>query len=408
MAVGAAGEYEYENGVRAVRAFAVTMPSGVRYWTVLDEDLAVVDVADAFLRHVRFGRDGAESTTRAYAGGIALFLRWCRRTGRDWIAGVEQLALFIVWLRHAGPAVSGIDAPAGGGQVLVGPGMDPVRRERRVNGVLAAVRGLVTHAVTCGTAPAGLLSLLYELADERELPVAARGGEGRLAWRMRARHRLCEPQEPVDRASDEEIVALLRACRSARDRLIVVLMARAGLRRSEVVGLRRCDVHLLLDSGLLGCGVERAHLHVVRRENVNGAWAKSRRQRVVPLDFLVVQAFDAYEFERLTVPAAQASDFVLVNLFRPPVGAPMPPGAVNTLMAALGRRAGLGRLVTPHQLRHAFGSNLVDAGGGIDEVQQLLGHACMSSTEVYLHPDPSRLRAAVDRVGTPRVAAGVR
>ena len=125
-----------------------------------------------------------------------------------------------------------------------------------------------------------------------------------MAWRMRARHRLREPETMVDRASDAEIVALLRACRSARDRLIVLLMARAGLRRGELCGLRRSDVHLLPDSRLLGCEVARAHLHVVRRDNPNGAWAKSRRQRVVPLDFLVVQAFDGYEFERLAVPRA--------------------------------------------------------------------------------------------------------
>jgi integrase/recombinase XerD len=64
-----------------VRAFPVRLPSGVRYWTVLNEDLAVVAEADAFLRHVRFGRDGSELTTRSYAGAIALFLRWCVRTG---------------------------------------------------------------------------------------------------------------------------------------------------------------------------------------------------------------------------------------------------------------------------------------------------------------------------------------
>ena len=63
-----------------MRAFPVRMPSGARYWTVLDEELAVVAVADSFLRQVRFGRDGAESTTRAYAGSIALFLRWCSLT----------------------------------------------------------------------------------------------------------------------------------------------------------------------------------------------------------------------------------------------------------------------------------------------------------------------------------------
>src|SRR5664279_4364059 len=93
-----------------MRAFCVRLPSGARYWTVLDEDLAVVAVADSFLRHVRFGRDGAESTTKSYAYSIALFLRWCARTGRTWQAGAEQLALFMTWLAHAGPAVSGAEA----------------------------------------------------------------------------------------------------------------------------------------------------------------------------------------------------------------------------------------------------------------------------------------------------------
>src|SRR5256885_576584 len=120
---------------------------------------------------------------------------------------------------------------------------------------------------------------------------AARGGAAGMWWGMGARHGLHEPERPVDRAADADIVAVLRACRSARDRLIVLLMARAGLRRAEVLGLRRSDVHLLLDSRVLGCEVTRAHLHVVRREdNPNGAVAKSRRQRIVPLDFVTVQA----------------------------------------------------------------------------------------------------------------------
>ncbi|MFY1674014.1 hypothetical protein ACN27G_29355 [Plantactinospora sp. WMMB334] len=46
------------------------------------------------------------------------------------------------------------------------------------------------------------------------------------------------------------------------------------------------------------------HLHVVWRDNVNRAWAKSRRQQTVPLDFLLVQAFDDYELERLAVARA--------------------------------------------------------------------------------------------------------
>jgi integrase/recombinase XerD len=392
-----------------VRAFAVRLPSGERYWTVLNDELGLVGEADSFLRQVRFGRGGSELTTRSYAGSIALFLRWCRLTGRTWQGGAEHLGLFMTWLRHAGPQASGPDAVAGGtGQVLAGPGARPARGARRVNAVLTAVRGFVVHAAVSGQGPAHLVPVLYEVADDRDLPELARGeGDGRMAWRMRARHRLREDERPVDRAADAEITALLRACLSARDRLIVLLMARAGLRRGEVCGLHRCDVHLLPDSRALGCEMPGTHLHVVRREdNLNGALAKSRRQRVVPLDFVTVQALDAYEFERLTVPAAAGSDFVLVNLFREPAGAAVPPAAVNGIISAAARRAGLDRRVTPHQLRHAFGSNIADAGGAADEIQDLMGHRSLSSTQVYLHPDPARLRAAVDRVPSPRLAGG--
>jgi hypothetical protein len=128
-----------------VRAFAVTMPSGERYWTVLDEALEVVPDADAFLFHVRFGRDGSELTTKAHAGGIALFLRWCGQTGRSWHEGVENLGLFMTWLRHGGPGQAVTDGPPG--RVLAGPGAPPVRGARRVNAVLAAVRGMAAHAV---------------------------------------------------------------------------------------------------------------------------------------------------------------------------------------------------------------------------------------------------------------------
>ncbi len=390
-----------------MRAFLVRLPSGVRYWTVLDEDLRVVPVADGFLRQVRFGRDGAESTTRSYACSIALFLRWCARTGRSWQAGVEQLGLFMTWLAHAGPQASGAGAGSGG-LVLSGPGGTPARGARRINVVLAAVRGMVVHAVAAGEAAGHLVPVLYEIADDRDLPGAARGEDGRMSWRMRARHRMHEVEKPVERAADADIAAVVIACRSARDRLIVLLMARAGLRRGEVAGLRRSDVHLLGDSRPLGCDTPRAHVHVVRRgDNPNGAWAKSRRQRAAPLDFLTVQAFDTYQFERMSVPGALGSDLVFVNLFRAPVGAPMRLDAVNDLVAAASRRAGIDPVLRPHQLRHAFGSNVADAGGGIDVIASLLGHASVSSSQVYVHPDPARLREAVQRVPSPRTGPAV-
>src|SRR5258708_2287079 len=114
------------------------MPSGVRYWTVVDGDLRPVPVADAYLRYVRFGRDDAESTTKSYAGAVALFLMWCELTGADWRTAAERMGSFILWLRH-----SPSGGRQGGGVVIAGPGANPVRGPRRINAVLAAVRGFL-------------------------------------------------------------------------------------------------------------------------------------------------------------------------------------------------------------------------------------------------------------------------
>jgi integrase/recombinase XerD len=376
-----------------VQAFPVRLRSGAVYWTVLDDALAVVAEADAYLHQLRFGRDAAESTTKSYAGALALYLGWCARTGQPW-ASAERLGWFMTWLQHtpAGPARP----------VVAGPGVRPVRRERRVNFVLTVVREFLRYGVEVGSAPPQVLSRLYRVSDDRHLPAEVRGESSELRYLAKPRHRLREPDAPVTNATDEEVLALLGACRSARDRLIIVCLARAGLRRGELCGLRREDVHLVVDARHLGCTVEREHLHVRRRENPNGALAKSRRVRVVPVDALVVLAFDHYAVERDACRPAWACDFVLVNLFREPVGAPMRPGALNELLAGLSRRAGLERQVHPHMLRHSFGTSLMAAGGTLDETQVLLGHGAITSTQAYLHPSQERLRAAVERIGVLR------
>ncbi|MDP4510366.1 tyrosine-type recombinase/integrase [Nonomuraea turcica] len=386
-----------------MQVFPVTLPSGARYWTVLDESMAVVPTVDEYLRHLRFGRDAAELTTKTYASGICLYLRWCQRTGRAWQSAAAFIGLFMTWLQHAPATATQAEWDPRGGEVRVGPGADPARGARRVNVILSAVRGFLLHAASSGEVPQEVLAQFYEVADARDLPIEARGIDAR--FRLRARHRMREARSAIDRATNEEIVALFRACHSARDRLIVALMARVGLRRGQLTGLRREDLHFLPDSTMLGCHVAGAHLHVVRRDNVNGAWSKSRPSRCLPVDFLVVQAHDQYVLERAACPQAEDSDFVLVNLFRPPLGVPMPPDAINRLITDLSRRAGLDRHLHPHMLRHAFGSNLGDAGAALDEIQELMGHASPTSSQRYLHPDPDRLRSAIIRVPSPRLKA---
>ncbi|MCT7350935.1 tyrosine-type recombinase/integrase [Streptomyces sp. 15-116A] len=99
----------------------------------------------------------------------------------------------------------------------------------------------------------------------------------------------------------------------------------------------------------------------------------------------------------------------MVNLFRPPYGSPVTPDAIGELVESLAKRAGLGRNIAPHMCRHAMASNVSDAGGTLDEVQALLGQKHPNSARPYLHPKPSRLRAAVERVPSSRtVIDGVR
>jgi integrase/recombinase XerD len=372
-----------------VQAFLVRLPSRVRYWTVVDDTYRVVAGADGYLQHLRLGQDAAESTTKAYAEALALYLRWCEQTSRDWRTAADRLGGFITWLKHT-PADP--DAP------VTGPGVKDVRSAGRINRVLAVVRGFLRHGVVIGEVPSDVLAILYDISDDRHLPVDVRGECSSLRYVARPRHRLSETETVADRATDAEVVALLGACRSARDRFIVLAMARAGLRRGELCGLRREDMHVVTDATMLGCRFPGAHLHVHRRDNPNGAWAKSRRARVVPIDELLVLAYDGYWFEREDCRPARGCDFVLVNLFREPLGAPMRPGALNELLTALSGRAELGREIRPHMLRHGFGSNVLDAGGALDEAQALLGHISPASTQVYLHPSGDRLRQAVERV----------
>ena len=171
-----------------------------------------------------------------------------------------------------------------------------------------------------------------------------------------------------------------------------------GLRVGEALGLRRSDLHLVPAAAALGCAVPGPHVHVAGRDNPNRARAKSG-DRAVPVRAEVLSCYDRYLAERDACPAAEGCDFVLVTLRHQPAGQAMSTDTVRKWLAALSARAGLDRVVTPHMFRHATATELLARGASIDVVKELLGHASIRSTEVYLHPDADAQRAAVDRLG---------
>lgn len=370
--------------VGGCRAFRVVLPDGRAYWTVVDDRYEKVDIADRFLFDLRFGRDRAESTSRVYAGELARFLVWCRCTGASLEDAAAELSRFVLHLRTTPTSRPG-----------AGQGRPP--GSGRINHILAVVREFYKHAAAMRDVDGKVLAALYEVADDRFLPAELRPEGGGLRYRAAPRHRLRAPRQArPDGATQAEWEALLEAARSWRDRFLLVLLWFSGLRLGEALGLRRSDLHFADSSTAVGCQTPGPHLHVVRRDNPNGAWAKSRDPRVVPVGVWVLAYYDRYVEERLGCAAADDCDFVFVNLRHAPLGAPMTDSGARQLVRGLGRRAGLARPVTPHMLRHATATEMVGAGTPIDVVQAVLGHRSITSTQVYAHPSEARMREAVE------------
>ena len=184
-----------------------------------------------------------------------------------------------------------------------------------------------------------------------------------------------------------------------RDRFLVALMAVTAMRIGEVLGLRREDMHLLARAQDLGCQVKGPHVHVRRRVNANGALAKSRYPRTIPVTDEVVELYANYQHERYRTQT-EDSDMVFVNQFRPPVGRPMTYSNAKDLFDRLTQR--LGFQVRPHMLRHTAANSWRRQGVPRDVLQELLGHVSSSSMEPYLHPTDGEKRQAVEKVAALR------
>lgn len=248
-----------------------------------------------------------------------------------------------------------------------------------------------------GRAPEQTLALLWEVGDTRFLPAELKPEGGGVQYRAAPRHQLSRSRHrSPDAVTREEAGRLLAAAGHWRDRFLLVLLWHCGVRIGAALGLRRADLHLMEDAAALGCRIRGPHLHVVPRDNPNRAQAKTDHPFSVPVAPDVVAVYEMYLAERAGVAAAAECDFVFVNLFHTPVGAPMRYATAHQLLATLSARAGLDRAVTPHMFRHGTGRALVDSGAGIAVIREILHHARFQSTEIYARPGDERLRQAID------------
>ena len=174
--------------------------------------------------------------------------------------------------------------------------------------------------------------------------------------------------------SEGQVEALLAAPEvetllGLRDRAMLELMYASGLRVSELVGLK--TVHLSLTDGALR------------------ATGKGSKERLVPFGEEAHAWLLRYQAEaRAAILAGQSSDALFVTAR----GGPMTRQMFWKLVKAHALRAGIDAPLSPHTLRHAFATHLLNHGADLRAVQMLLGHADISTTTIYTHVARERLK----------------
>ena len=197
------------------------------------------------------------------------------------------------------------------------------------------------------------------------------------------------PQGIPKALTEPEVTALLGAVtgddpRALRDRAVLETLYAGGLRIAELVGLDRADVDLT--DGLVR------------------VFGKGRKERIVPIGRVARAALDEYlrrgrpELEGRRRPQG---DPVFLNVR----GGRLSRQACWRIVRDAGIRAGLGDGLSPHVLRHSCATHMLDHGADIRVVQELLGHASLSTTQVYTKVSPERLRRAYE-AAHPRARSG--
>ncbi|HTC25173.1 MAG TPA: site-specific tyrosine recombinase XerD [Gemmatimonadales bacterium] len=201
-------------------------------------------------------------------------------------------------------------------------------------------------------------------------------GEGRVAAdpsdRLESPQRWRRLPEVLSVAEVEKLLAApaIEERLAWRDRAFLELAYGAGLRVSELTALGLTD--LFLADGLVR------------------AFGKGAKERVVPIGRQVIGAVSTYLRRLRPTLDKGASDGRLLLNAR---GEPLSRVGAWGIVKRCARRAGITKRVTPHTLRHSFATHLLEGGADLRAVQEMLGHADLSTTQIYTHVDREYLRS---------------
>ena len=175
-----------------------------------------------------------------------------------------------------------------------------------------------------------------------------------------------------------EVTSLLEApsprnWEGKRDRSILETLYSSGIRVSELVGLNRGDTDLL--SGLL---------------KIRG---KGKKERIVPVGEKALRAIREY-LDTVSARFRKATNGSEQAVFLNRSGTRLTDRSVRRLIVKYASQVSLKRGISPHTLRHTFATHLLDRGADLRSVQELLGHANLSTTQIYTHVTTRKLQEA--------------
>jgi integrase/recombinase XerD len=294
------------------------------------------NLVEDFLVYLRHERGQAEHTEKTYAALLGNFLAWAEKHGfNDW----KDVTLrdLMDFLEHERSRTLK-DEPEEGASRL---------SSESLYLQIAALRAFYNFAEAEKLLPQNIAENLSLPRRWKRLPKALSNSEIK---------QLLKPENPVTPAS---------LC----DQAVLELAYASGLRLAELRAIRLEQLHL--DAGFV---------------TVIG---KGNKERVTPVGRVAIDAIRRYLESgrpRLVTPKTPA------NVFLSRRGRPFASTTLWGRIKRRARRAKMGRNITPHMIRHSFATHLLENGADLRVIQELLGHANISTTEVYTHVGAPRLR----------------
>jgi integrase/recombinase XerC len=163
---------------------------------------------------------------------------------------------------------------------------------------------------------------------------------------------------------------------SARDKAMMELFYSSGLRLSELQGLDVSAVDL--------------------NDRTVRVVGKGNKTRIVPIGRHAIDALKTWLAQRPTLKSAKGTSALTGPIFVGRTGRPLTVRAVQLRVGTWAKRQGLSMHVHPHMFRHSFATHLLESSGDLRGVQELLGHADISTTQVYTHLDFQHLASVYD------------